>query len=340
MQLYIDSFGAFLAVRSGAFWVRLREAGERLFAVRQVDAILMTKGTSVSADALLLAAAHDIPLLFIDANTHRPLAQVYSGIPANTAALRKNQALFARAPQGMKWVADMIGQKIARQRALLALLMERAEASPDQRADHTLLDRAPASLQRGFEQYQPATPWSEAARDSAAKTFRGQEGTASRLYFQQLTRLLNGRLAFEGRQKRPAYDPFNALLNYLYGMLYTSVHLALLKSGLDPYMGVLHADQYGDRPTLVFDFIEPYRPWADEVAMCLALEGAVDETFFEESDTTHGLWLSARGKEAVIGRMLAYLQTPAPYGGRQVRRTVQIDLDAQSMAVFLKGLNL
>jgi CRISPR-associated protein Cas1 len=172
--------------------------------------------------------------------------------------------------------------------------------------------------------------------DSAAGRFRGQEGTASRLYFQQLATYLDHRTDFTGRQKRPAYDPFNALLNYLYGMLYTSVHLAMLKSGLDPHLGVLHADQYGATPTLVFDAIEPYRPWADEVALQLVINGSVTETSFEPDAEARGLWLSSEGKTAVIESMLEYLQTATIYERRMVRRSVQIDLDAQKLAVFLK----
>ncbi|MDX2133741.1 MAG: CRISPR-associated endonuclease Cas1 [Saprospiraceae bacterium] len=332
MQLYLDSFGAFLAVRNGAFWVRLREAGERAFAVRQVDAILLTRGTAMSADALLLAVEHDVPVLLIDAHTHRPLAQVFAGRPGNIATVRKQQALFAMQAQGMAWVAATVARKIDRQRAHLRALAADPEAPDDWRADTRLIDTGLASLQAGFERWQAPADWTSAAQQQAAQTFRGQEGTASRLYFQHLSRRLSGRLAFDGRSKRPAYDPFNALLNYLYGMLYTQTHLALLKSGLDPYLGVLHVDQHGDRPTLVFDFIEPFRPWAETVATALVLEGLVDDTLFEENSPEEGFLLSRRGKDVVIGRMLAYLQAPAPYGGRQVKRGVQIDLEAQGMA--------
>jgi len=156
------------------------------------------------------------------------------------------------------------------------------------------------------------------------------------LYFQRIAQYLQGRLDFQNRQKQPAYDPFNALLNYLYGMLYTSVHLAMLKSGLDPYIGVLHADRYGASPTLVFDAIEPYRPWADRVAVQLAASGLIGAEAFEPDPDERGLWLSRSGKEAVIDAMLAYLEESSAYGQKQVKRKVQIDLDAQQLAVRVK----
>jgi CRISPR/Cas system-associated endonuclease Cas1 len=40
---------------------------------------------------------------------------------------------------------------------------------------------------------------------TVAETFRGQEGTASRLYFDQIAAFLEGKIDFLGRMKRPAF---------------------------------------------------------------------------------------------------------------------------------------
>jgi CRISPR/Cas system-associated endonuclease Cas1 len=63
MQLYLDSYRAFLSVRNGRFSVRLASGEERHFPVREVSAILMTKGMGATTDASLLAIEHDIPVL-------------------------------------------------------------------------------------------------------------------------------------------------------------------------------------------------------------------------------------------------------------------------------------
>lgn len=337
MQLYLDSFGAYLSVRNGMFAVRTKSVGERAFAVRQVQSILLTKGTAMSTDAVLLAAENNITVLLIDANTHFPLAQLGSVRSGSIASIRKNQALFARSAAGHGWAMRQIAAKIGRQRALLAQLCEQV-APPGFAAEVLLADRLMASLQNGLEQWMAPKTWNAAVRDAAAAQLRGQEGTAARIYFQQVSKYVDGRLhlPFSGRQGHPAYDPLNVLLNYLYGMLYTAVHLALLKSGLDPFMGVLHADRYGDAPTLVFDAIEPYRPWADAVALALVSEGSLAASWFESDPNERGLWLSGSGKSAVIEAMLQHLNAPLSYSGRNVRRAAQIDLEAQQLAVFLK----
>ena len=79
-----------------------------------------------------------------------------------------------------------------------------------------------------------------------------------------------GELAsFEGRRSavnpgtaRNATDPINALLNLSYRLVEAEGHLATLAVGLDPGMGILHADLKG-RASFVLDLIEAARPLAD-----------------------------------------------------------------------------
>jgi CRISP-associated protein Cas1 len=341
MQIYLNSYGAYLSQREGRFRVRVSSGEEHFFALRQTGAILLTRGTACSADALLLAAENDIPVLLIDAQTHFPLAQLSSGRPGSIAGIRKNQAAFARSRQGFEWVAGRLAAKISAQAALLERLCHAPGASATLRADWPATRRALEALRQSladWPQKQAAQGWDAGAREKTAALFRGQEGTASRLYFIRLGQYLEGVVDFRGRQQHPAYDPFNALLNYLYGMLYTQVHLSMLKSGLDPFMGVLHADRYGAAPTLVFDAIEPLRPWADEVAVQLFTQGRVRDSDFEVRPDTEGYWLGAHNKDAAVEAMLQFMQEKSGYKGRQVRRDVQTDLEMQALATHLKAL--
>jgi CRISPR-associated endonuclease Cas1 len=61
---------------------------------------------------------------------------------------------------------------------------------------------------------------------------------------------------------RLAGNPANALLNYLYALLEGEATIAARVVGLDPGLGVLHADQL-NRDSLAADLMEPVRPLVD-----------------------------------------------------------------------------
>jgi CRISPR-associated endonuclease Cas1 len=67
---------------------------------------------------------------------------------------------------------------------------------------------------------------------------------------------------------RAATSIGSAALNYLYGMLEAEARLALLAQGLDPTLGVLHADQR-NRDSFALDVMEPIRPGVDAFVLDL-----------------------------------------------------------------------
>ncbi len=63
-------------------------------------------------------------------------------------------------------------------------------------------------------------------------------------------------------EPRLATTPGQALLNYLYGLLEAETRLAIVAVGLDPILGVIHADR-PSRDSFVYDVMEPARPHVD-----------------------------------------------------------------------------
>jgi len=61
---------------------------------------------------------------------------------------------------------------------------------------------------------------------------------------------------------RLAVNPANAILNYLYAILEAECRIACLGVGLDPGIGILHADQKA-RDSLALDVMEAVRPTVD-----------------------------------------------------------------------------
>jgi CRISPR-associated endonuclease Cas1 len=81
-----------------------------------------------------------------------------------------------------------------------------------------------------------------------------------------------------------ATTPGNALLNYLYALLESEMTVALLAMGLDPGIGMFHADIDG-RSSLALDAIEAARPHVDYWLLAyLASSAFANRDFTEVSD--------------------------------------------------------
>lgn len=98
----------------------------------------------------------------------------------------------------------------------------------------------------------------------------GIEGEAAATYFSVFNHLIrDSGFEFNGRIKRPATDPVNALLSFIYSLITQECVSALMGVGLDPYVGFLHQDRPG-RASLALDLLEEFRaPWADRFVLTL-----------------------------------------------------------------------
>ena len=83
---------------------------------------------------------------------------------------------------------------------------------------------------------------------------------------------------------RLAVNPPNAMLNYLYALLESEARLAIAALGLDPGLGMLHADTQA-RDALACDLMEPVRPKVDAYLLDWLRRGLINRRwFFEQRD--------------------------------------------------------
>jgi hypothetical protein len=83
------------------------------------------------------------------------------------------------------------------------------------------------------------------------------------------------------RTPRLAVNPPNALLNYLYALLEAETRVACLTVGLDPTLGIVHAD-YPSRDSLALDLMEAVRPKVDAYVLELLRQRTFSKgDFFE-----------------------------------------------------------
>lgn len=323
MHLIINQRGAVLKVKDGQFLVRTPES-ERAVPPGKVDAIFLNRSTRLTSEAVALAVQCGIDLVFVDRGG-QPFARVWSPRFGSVSVIRKNQLAFSRSAEAVDWAKELILTKMDNQSALLLSL--NAGAPGEER----LIGEATAGIAEFQAKVRAMEP--AATVHEAAPRLRAWEGGASRLYFGSISRLLPEPYRFQGRSRQPAEDMFNCLLNYAYGILYNDIESALIRSGIDPYIGIMHRDEY-NRPVLVYDVIERFRIWADYVAADLCRQKVVFREFFDvENDSW---WLNDQGKRILIQSMNDYMDEVVPMERLNRSRRNHIDKYAERFAAFLK----
>jgi CRISP-associated protein Cas1 len=323
MELVINTFGTSLSREDEGFVISHDGERQRIPA-EGIDSIQISRGAQITSDAVMLAIEREIEVLFMD-RAGNPIGRVWSPRYGSISTIRKGQLNFSFSHDAVTWIKDIIWHKIENQQTLLMMMV------PDKEVDKDVIDKAVSRL----EDYQAKVGKLDGEIVSdIASTLRGWEGVSSKIYFEALNRFIPEQLRFDMRSQHPAMDPVNALLNYGYGLLYGKVEAALIKSGIDPYVGILHRDNY-NRPVLVYDVIEIYRIWIDYVVYNLVIQNAVTDEYYSVKDDG-SYWLEPLGRRVLIQSVNDYLEEVILYNGIERSRQTQIQLYTQDLAQKFK----
>ncbi|MEY8688152.1 CRISPR-associated endonuclease Cas1 [Bacteroides sp. AN502(2024)] len=323
MELILNTFGVSLNRDNEGFVITHKEGRQRIPA-DGIRTIQISRGAQITSDAVLLAIEHEIEILFVD-KAGKPIGRIWSPKYGSISTIRKGQLNFTFSKDSLSWIKDIICRKIENQQALL--LMMRTEDSVANRKREKSLSR--------LEDYRTKiTSISGEIVSDVSSQLRGWEGVASKIYFETLNDYIPDEYHFKCRSQHPAMDVVNAFLNYGYGMLYGKIEGALIKAGIDPYIGILHRDDY-NRPVLVYDVIEIYRIWVDYVVYSLIVQRVVtDEYYSIREDGSY--WLEGLGRRVLIQSLNDYLDEVVTVKGVSRSRLTQIQLYAQDLAQMFK----
>ncbi len=330
MQIFINTYGTYLHVKDEMFEIKVREKKGDPFqtnhiAAHKITSFVVSKGAAITTDAVALALKHNIDIVLVE-NDGQPLGRFWHSKLGSTTKIRKRQLEASLNEEGVEWVKKWLAQKLENQSDFLHDLKKHRSKLHDfldEKKDAILALRKKIKAAEG-ENIQ-----------EVAEGFRGREGAAGRHYFEALSQCIPKEFAFEGRSFRPAKNPFNAMLNYAYGILYSRTERALMLAGLDPYLGFLHRDDY-NMLSLVFDYIEPYRIHAERFVFRLFTGKKINKNYFEEF--TGGVSLNKEGKEFFVAPYLEYLDSEKiRYKGRHQTRMNAMQMDAHRFANQLIG---
>jgi CRISPR-associated protein Cas1 len=321
MQLVIDGQGIVVKKRNKAFYLANKKQ-TRLISPHKLTSIAVLSDCLFSSAAIRLAAEHEIPIFFF--NRISKVEAVLRG-PAygSIATIRRKQALFQNSVLATDWIISLFALKMDHQIKNLKKIKRRKKPLVDEIDEY--IDR----LEHYFLSFQDLKG---KPLKSCENNILGIEGNIAKTYWEIVSKSLPENLKFESRSRRPAMDHFNAALNYLYGMLYSVVDTAVFAAGLDPYFGVLHADEY-KKPTFTYDLIEPFRPWVDWLLIEQCLDNKIMPSFFKEKEP--GYFLNKKGKQYIIPLFNDYMNTGRRFDHKQLTIKNHIHRFAGNFAQYL-----
>lgn len=322
MDLFVTTYGCDLEVKEGLFQLTGTE-GEKTLSPEHVEAIYIATSCTISTNAIALAVENNIDIILIS-RRGRNLGRFWHGNYHTTSIIRINQARLAASPDGYAFAAKWIWDKFDRQETMLRKwkLQDGTQEKKLLRIIRRLHENSAISLREAV-----------LASGNPAASIRTCEAHVSKKYFEALNLLLPDGFRFGMRSRQPAKDPFNAMLNYSYAILYGQVESVVRKAGLDPYLGIMHENDYNTK-SFTFDFIEPYRPWADFVCVSLCAAGSMQADMFDRQEAA--CLINDKGKKLLIPAWNDFMHEDIIVGKKKISRLALMQKDAHAFARYLK----
>lgn len=324
MHIVIDTPGTSLRMRDGLLSIKRDEDIKRV-PLNKIESLSLTRGVMLSSDVLSQCLDNGIDLLIIEPDG-KPAGRLWNHRFGSISSIRKAQLEFARGKEATRWVISQLQYKFRQQKALLETFYQLPDA---------LIRQLQAACGHLEQMGQKLNEYTGLNLQEAASRIRAVEGQAGKKYFEVINQHLPHRYRFARRSQHPAEDGTNALLNYAYGILYGLIESALIKAGLDPFIGILHRDEY-NRPVLTYDCIEPFRPWADWVVFHLLFNEIMDESFFEHP-REGGVWLRREGKRYLIQHFYDFFEEVIFWEGQRLSRINHLQSYCHQLAGRLIG---
>ena len=205
----------------------------------------------------------DVKAAYLQVDADGRVLASYGAPGTDRPSLRRAQALASQSGQAIAHSRWLVDAKLAGQITNLGRFG--AKAAVDEAVDvietnrHQLAAAETVDDLRLCEAFAAAAYWQALAHSPVRFAHREVDQIPS------LWRTFGGRSSPMANGPRMAANPANAVLNYLYSLLEGEATLAARIVGLDPGLGVMHADQ-PHRDSLAADLMEPVRPMVDAYA--------------------------------------------------------------------------
>lgn len=322
MDVFIASQGTSIS-KDGETFVIKNQDGNRTISPVKIKTLILTTSSSITTDAIELANRFNIDILVMD-KYGNPYGRFWHCKFGSTAKIRRMQLEIFSSEEGFNISKEWILKKMDSASNHLKKLGYR------RKNEIGLINSRIESINYYINKIDELDGDSEEIRQK----IMGYEGNASKVYYNTISELLPLEYRFSSRTTRPAIDPYNAYLNYGFGILYSKVEKACIIAGLDPFIGAIHTDGY-NKKSLVFDMIEMHRYLVWETVFNLFSRKLVTKNQFEV--TKGGVSLSKEGKKLIATSVGDKMVKKIEYNGRFVTNVSIIQTKCHELSNYLIG---
>ena len=284
-----------------------KDVVHRLSAIRSIQ---INESTSLDAEVLQAVLSYNIRLSLVDKDGDA-LGEWHTNRPSKTIQLKYKQMRYIYKGYGYSKAAEWICHKIKSQFDMM-----------------NSYDIMSAVMIEKFKYISQA--WSS---DNVDVVYH-EEPNIAKHYYRLISSILPPEFSFDRRSRQPAVDPYNALVNYSYSYLYRLVEDAIVTSGLDPYLGFYHSNQKGGK-ALVYDMIEPFRPWIDArvINLLMAYSRDIDQDFTYDQDAC---LVSQSIKRMIMSDIAEHFMQTIRYNNRTMTMKNHVYATAKTLKVEIE----
>lgn len=313
-DLIINRFGSRIRKISQRFQIFHPPTNfKREYPAREVSKIVVLRPCSISSGAVELAVENEVDIVYLG-KYGKPYARVYPSKLSGPVLIRKRQAEVSHSREALNLAKQFVQGKCQNQINYLRYLTK---------ITHQDFSKAIES-----ETILESLKFIKGNIENTRSQLLGIEGYVADHYFTALSKIV----PFPGRQPK-SQDPFNIMLNYGYGILYSEIERACVMAGLDPYTGIYHTERYG-KPALVYDLAEEFRvPIIDSAIVPLFYEKKTENGDLESNQDKKRL--SKTGRVKVINAVYQRLYQEIIFGQKRQKLFVIIKIQARNLAGFL-----
>lgn len=325
--LYITTQKTYLHRKGDTVEIIINDEVKKSIPMINLDSIVCFGNIRVSPFLLGSAPEHNITISFLS-ETGQFLARVQGPVAGNVLLRKAQYRVSDDKEKSAKVAKYFITGKIANQKTVL----QRAIRDHKDKVNVEKVQKAILVLDRNLSKIETETDLDK---------LRGIEGDSAETYFSVFDELITSQkddFKFEGRNRRPPLDNVNAMLSYVYTLLYHDMISACEVVGLDPAVGFMHRDRPG-RLSLALDLMEEFRSFfADRLVLSLINRGEITAEQFEKT-SSGAVNMSDSARKTIINAYQKKKETVLnhPYVEKKMHLAILFQIQARLLARFLRG---